>query len=180
MNHDRVGAHIKEVYAHFGLAQYLAQVLEHGIVNALVYLELVPSEIRSKQRKTREQWLQHFDEFMGRKFESTLGLLIKGLREHKVVAGELEKTLTSALQARNLLAHAYFRDRSSEFMTEPGRDSMIAELQRFQTLFEKADALLESALNPTRLKYGFKDEQLAKAVAEALRESDNREPRILQ
>ena len=180
MNDDRDGAHIKEVYAHFGLAQYLAQVLEHGIVNALVYLELIPSKLRSKQRKTREEWLQHFDEFMGRKFESTLGHLIKGLREHHVVASELERTLASALQARNWLAHAYFRDRSSEFMTEAGRESMIGELQRFQTLFERADELLESALKPTRLKYGFTDEQLEKAVAEALQESVNTKPSTLQ
>jgi len=36
------GEHIKEVYAHFGLAIYLAQVLEHGIVNALVCADFVP------------------------------------------------------------------------------------------------------------------------------------------
>ncbi|MDP1548243.1 MAG: hypothetical protein Q8L87_19690, partial [Anaerolineales bacterium] len=28
---------IKTVYAHFGLALYLAQVLEHGLANALIY-----------------------------------------------------------------------------------------------------------------------------------------------
>ena len=30
------GDEIRDVYAHFGLALYLAQVLEHGIVNAMV------------------------------------------------------------------------------------------------------------------------------------------------
>jgi hypothetical protein len=33
--------HHKEVYAHFGLAVFTAQVLEHGIVNALVLCDLI-------------------------------------------------------------------------------------------------------------------------------------------
>ena len=170
MNDDRDGAHIKETYAHFGLAHYLAQVLEHGVVNALVYLELIPSKIHTKQQRSREEWLQYFDEFMDRKFEATLGRLIKGLREHDVVTDELEAALVPALRARNWLSHGYFRDRASEFMTEVGRESMISELQEFQNLFEKADTLLESALKPTRLKYGFTEEKLEKAVSEALQQ----------
>jgi len=35
--------HVKEVYARFGLAVYYAQVLEHGLVNALVVLDLIPN-----------------------------------------------------------------------------------------------------------------------------------------
>ena len=35
---EEENTHIKEVYAQFGLAVYYAQVLEHGMVNALVFL----------------------------------------------------------------------------------------------------------------------------------------------
>jgi hypothetical protein len=40
---DPTDEHVKTVYAHFGLAVYLAQVLEHGLVNALVFVDLLPS-----------------------------------------------------------------------------------------------------------------------------------------
>lgn len=53
------GEHIKEVYAYFGLAIYLAQVLEHGIVNALVCADLVPR--RAGQVTSNEQWASEFD-----------------------------------------------------------------------------------------------------------------------
>ena len=180
MNDDLNGAHIKETYAHFGLAQYLAQVLEHGIVNALVYLELIPSKVHTKQERTREEWVQHFDDFMVKNFDATLGRLMKRLREHDVVTGELEASLAPALRARNWLAHGYFRDRASEFITEAGRDTMMAELQEFQNLFEKSDELLEAALKPTRLKYGFTDEKLDEAVAEALQQAKRFGRRTLQ
>tara|TARA_R110001583_G_C5419106_1_gene387649 strand:- start:39 stop:200 length:162 start_codon:yes stop_codon:yes gene_type:complete len=50
------GEHVKDVYAHFGLAMYLAQVLEHGIVNALVYTDLIPR--RAKDIASSEQWAE--------------------------------------------------------------------------------------------------------------------------
>jgi len=33
MSDDNADEHVKTVYAHFGLALYLAQVLEHGLAN---------------------------------------------------------------------------------------------------------------------------------------------------
>lgn len=170
MSEDAVGSHVKEVYAHFGLAHYLAQVLEHGIVNTFVCLELVPSKLKSTEVKTSAEWTANFDEFMDRKFEATLGKLIRGLREHAVVTKELENTLSAALVKRNWLAHGYFRDRASAFLTTEGRNAMILELQESQKLFENADQMLESATKPTRLKYGFTDERIAAAVAEYLDE----------
>lgn len=46
--------HVKEVYARFGLAVYFAQVLEHGLVNALVILDLIPA--RCHLARSRDQW----------------------------------------------------------------------------------------------------------------------------
>ena len=43
---DESGDHYKTVYAHFGAAMYFAQCLEHGLVNALVYLDLIPNHPR--------------------------------------------------------------------------------------------------------------------------------------
>ena len=168
MNDDSFGSHVKDVYAHFGLAHYLAQVLEHGIVNAFVYLELIPSSLKSNEVKSRAEWTANFDEFMDRKFEATLGRLIRGLREHATITEELERTLSAALLRRNWLAHGYFRDRASSFLTTEGCDAMILELQESQKLFEDADQMLEAATKPNRLKYGFTDDLLAAAEAEYL------------
>ena len=170
MNEDAVGSHVKEVYAHFGLAHYLAQVLEHGIVNTFVYLELIPSKLKSKEVKSSAEWTTKFDEFMDRKFEATLGRLIRGLREHATITQEVEDTLSAALLRRNWLAHGYFRDRANSFLTAEGRNAMISELQESQKLFEDADQMLEAVTKPTRLKYGFTDERLAAAVGEYLDE----------
>jgi hypothetical protein len=49
-----VGAHVKEVYARFGLAVYWAQVLERGVVNALVIVDLIPS--RRHLARSAEEW----------------------------------------------------------------------------------------------------------------------------
>jgi hypothetical protein len=57
----------RDVYAHYGLAMYLAQNLEHGIVNALVILRLP-----EKERYTR----QDIDQLMEGSFQKTLGALL--------------------------------------------------------------------------------------------------------
>ena len=44
----------RDVYAHYGLAMYLAQTLEHGIVNALVILRLPEKDGALKNQ------VQHF------------------------------------------------------------------------------------------------------------------------
>ena len=114
---------VKEVYAHFGLAIYLSQVLEHGIGNALVYASLIPNNI-GKIRSSSE-WHEKFDQFLGAHFEKTLGRMISALKTELTVPDDLESLLSAALKNRNWLAHHYFRERSDEFMNEAGRMKMI-------------------------------------------------------
>lgn len=51
---------VREIYAHYGLAMYQAQVLEHGIVNAMVY-----AQMPNRHRITRAD----IEAFTGRQFE---------------------------------------------------------------------------------------------------------------
>lgn len=157
---DPADEHVKTVYAHYGLALYLAQCLEHGIANALVYVDLIPRKARAV--RTREEWTAEFDLFMGRSFEQTLGRLIRDLRESTTVPSELEDKLTFALRQRNWLAHYFFRERAEEFMSARGRDSMICELEEGQQLFQAADDLLGQTIKPIREKHGFTDDRLEK------------------
>ena len=149
---------VKEVYAHFGLAIYLSQVLEHGIGNALVYASLIPNNI-GKIRSSSE-WHEKFDQFLGAHFEKTLGRMISALKTELTIPDDLESLLSAALKNRNWLAHHYFRERSDEFMNEAGRMKMISELEETQALFSRADETLEAVTKPLRDKYGFTDERI--------------------
>ncbi len=111
MNTDPTNEHVKTVYAHYGLALYLAGCLEHGLANALVYLNLIPQKARTI--RTKEGWAAEFDSFMDRNFEQTLGRLIRKLRDVTVVSPEFEDKLTQALKQRikggqKTIAHLHY------------------------------------------------------------------------
>lgn len=163
--------HVKEVYARFGLAMYLAQVLEHGIVNALVIIHLIPS--RRHLARNAEYWAKEVDEFMSHHFESTMGRLIRALRSITTVPADLEQLLRDALSKRNWLAHEFFRERSLEFMTAPGRDLMIREVDRCHDLFIAADHRLEDVVRPLRIAAGITDEKLAEEYERMRTEAEN-------
>lgn len=69
---------VRDTYAHFGLATFKAQVLEHGVVNAMVVARM-PDRDRINRRD--------IDAFMDRQFEHTLGQLLGELKEVHVSAG---------------------------------------------------------------------------------------------
>jgi hypothetical protein len=163
---DSPDEHVKSVYAHYGLAVYLAQVLEHGLVNALVFLELIPN--RAGNPVPRKQWEAEFDSFLERNFEITLGKMIRSLKDVTPIPSNLETVLTDALTKRNFLAHHFFRERSDEFMSQEGRARMIEELQNAQALFETADTKLSEATKFAREKYGFTDERAKQFLEEYL------------
>jgi hypothetical protein len=161
--------HVEEVYAHFGLAIYFSQVLEHGLVNALVYTYLIPS--KAGKIKSRQQWATELDSFMGQRFELTLGGMVRSLKTHLTVRPDLESLLVYAVKMRNRLAHKYLRERSDDFLSYSGREKMTEELKDIQQLFKKADAKLEEAIRPLREEWGFTDEVIKKEFEEMKREA---------
>ena len=158
MEHDP-SEHVKEIYAHFGLAIYLAQVLEHGLVIALVYADLMPNR---KPHHTRAD----FDLFMDKHFETTMGRMIQNFKKHVAVPTEFEQLLLDARTKRNFLAHHYFRERADDFMKEAGREKMILELKTAQELFERTDDTLSEVVRPLREKLGFTDEKVEASYRE--------------
>ncbi len=158
MGDDGTNEHVKTVYAQFGLALYLAQVLEHGLANALMCAELLPR--RAGKPVPRKEWEAEFDAFMDQQFEQTLGRLIRGLSSVTTVPNDLEGLLTEALKKRNFLTHHFFRERAELFMSRHGREKMIQELERAQKIFDAADERLTEIAKPLREKYGLSDERL--------------------
>jgi hypothetical protein len=147
---------VKEVYARYGLALYYAQVLEHGLVNALVVLDLIPTERHLS--KSAEQWGSSVDAFMDRHFEMTMGRLFARLRAVAKVPPDLENLLSDALRRRNWLAHDYFRERAAEFMSTHGRVQMLGEVDECRGHFEQVAERLEQVLQPLRKKAGITDQ----------------------
>jgi hypothetical protein len=158
------------VYARFGLAFYYAQVLEHGIVNALVVLDLIPS--RRHLVRTAQEWASLHDEFMSRHFETTMGRMIRDLRSVTTVPYDLDDILRLALKRRNWLAHEFFRERSERFVTAPGRDLMIREVDESRDLFKAADKRLDEVVRPLRIAAGMTDEMVAREYQEMLAEAE--------
>jgi hypothetical protein len=166
---DEVDDHCRNVYAHFGTAVYFAQCLEHGLVNALVYLDLIPHHLRPV--RSVDEWQRCIDGFMDRQFENTLGQLIRRLGSVATVPADLTCKLTNALRLRNWLAHNYFRERATDWISREGRDRMLAELEECRTTFLEADRLLDATFKGVREKYGFTDERLQRAYDEMLSEA---------
>lgn len=150
--------HVKEVYARFGLAVYCAQVLEHGLVNALVILDLIPSRLHLA--RSLDEWRTEADAFMDRHFEATMGRMMKNLHDITQVGTDLESLLRDALKKRNWLVHDYFRERATEFMSSAGREHMLREVDECRDLFQSAEQRLEGVVAPLRSKAGITDELL--------------------
>ncbi len=131
---DPKSAGIREVYARFGLAMYHAQVLEHGVVNALVMTH------RSKDQSVTADELELMFE---NRFEKTLGRLIAELSRYVPVPPSLCDELKNALSTRNFLAHGYFKVRAEAFLTGLGRERMVRELQKFAERLKYVDGRLE-------------------------------------
>jgi hypothetical protein len=163
MENASLDEQVKEVYANFGLAVYQAQCLEHGLVNALVFLDLIPN--KRSVAKSASEWATLVDSFMEARFELTLGKMIRALKDITVVPVELQDHLASVLSKRNWLAHHYFRERAEAFLTQSGRVAMVAELEQMQAAFSQADDALEATIRPARERIGLTDEVLAKTYA---------------
>ena len=120
----------REVFARFGLAIYESQVLEHGIVNLVVW-----SGLRDRRYRTYEETETDNAEL----FRQTLGSVRTILVSRRPDIGHLDDLLIRAVRLRNFLAHQYFRQRAAAFMTEAGQNQMIEELDKATAFFGEVD-----------------------------------------
>ena len=161
MNEDD---HHKEVYARFGLAVYQAQVLETGLIQALVALDFLPTNASHISEKI--DWSQKFDSFYDERAALTMGNLIKALRKLTSVPDDLEEQLRTALEERKFLVHHYFRERIMLFTTKIGRDKMIEDFTRCGKVFIAADRRLEEIVAPIHARFGITLEKIDALVEE--------------
>ena len=123
---------IKEVYAHFGLAMYHAQCLEQQLMLILA-TKYGPGPTKLSNGE--------FDNVLDDLSSRTLGKLVNEIGRLASLSEDEEERLQKALAQRNWLAHGYFSDRSIDFLSEPGRDKMVQELQEVSEFFHSLDEL---------------------------------------
>ncbi|WP_298019459.1 hypothetical protein [uncultured Parasphingopyxis sp.] len=166
-------AQIKEVYARFGVAIYFAQVLEHGIVNALTVFEFIP---RASDFSSEEEWTLEYDNFVEGEFQNTLGKLVRKMNEHSIMDEQLRDKFSQAVQRRNALAHRFFGDSAEDFLSTAGRAKMIVHCEECREHFSNTDHLLEQKLAPIRSKYGIDEKKVEEVMSrmfeEAIAESE--------
>ena len=137
---DPENARVRDVYAYYGLAMYMAQNVERGL-SMLLALEGQPEGATA--------W--DFDARLAENYQSTFGELVSKFLSSSLAASTgLSARLQRANEQRNDLAHQYFWDRGIQFVSPGGQQAMIAELQQMKNNFELLDddlaALQEAAV----------------------------------
>jgi hypothetical protein len=159
------GWDVRETFAYFGCAYYMASCLEVGLAHALMYGEFMIQE-REKLLATKgkgfdqTRYEDDFDAFMDKHFQQTMGGVIRRVVALPDIDEGLKKRIQEARERRNFLAHHYWRERSIKFATPQGRNEMREELATDRDMFTQMDRDLDAAMKPVRAKLRISDEML--------------------
>jgi hypothetical protein len=157
---DPENQQIRDVYAHFGLAMYLAQSLERGLAMVLAL---------EAQSERMTAW--DFDARLAENYGSTFGTLVtKFVASSEPKPAGLTERLLSANCQRNDLAHQYFWDRGIKFCSDEGCMDMLVELRQMQAAFTALDDELGQLADARILQRGQSLESFRQRTELALRE----------
>lgn len=159
---DFDNAQVREVYSRYGLAMFMAQVLEHGMVNALLVLRFLPT---MKDYADRSSWDEAFEHFYDAELAKTFGNMVRALEQTGAFSPHLIKRLRDTKTHRDRLAHRFFREHDTDFMTRLGRTKMIAECEELIELFRSIDREVEGIVAPQQRRFGITPEWIEEHVA---------------
>jgi hypothetical protein len=131
---DSEDAHIRDVYAAFGVAVYFAQCVETQLVNYLSLLRL--------GKLGRPMTTDEVEVLQERLFGATFGRNLSEVRDLLGVDWAFAPQLAEALNVRNHLVHHWMRERILDMGTTKKRDGLLGELEQIRLKFEAADAAL--------------------------------------
>lgn len=160
---------IREVYSRYGLAMYQAQVLEHGMVNAVIIARMLPT---MRSHPDRSAWEDAFDQAYDLELAKTFGNMLRALEPLDLSAMLLER-LRTAKTERDRLAHRFFREHDEHFLSQRGRTLMIGECEDAIVLFSRIDADLEEHMRPQRERFGITNEWIERHLAASLTATAN-------
>jgi hypothetical protein len=145
----------KEVYARFGLAYYLGEVLHRGLCNSYAFLTFEKFEDITRPR---------IEEKLVHAFSLTFGQVIKELEDF--FPSELDEQFQVALEKRNFLAHHFWYERVPLMGNEQGLVRMLNELSEIGQLFNDLDGEVNKILEPRRIELGITDEVIDDLMSE--------------
>ncbi|WP_460094103.1 hypothetical protein [Pseudomonas sp. S2_B03] len=153
---DSQSHQFKELCAYYGAAMHMAQVLEHGIVNALFYLDFLPK---------KGEWTDvEYEDFFEENFSKTFGKLVHSLKKITPVPADLELLIHRSNKRRNHLAHTFFRE-CMDMLYAGGFDEIVTTLNEDIELFSKTDKQLTALLEPLWLQAGWTIERIEEEAA---------------
>lgn len=169
---DEESVQIREVYSRYGLAMYQAQVLEHGMVNAVIVARMLPT---MHGHPDRVAWEEAFDRAYDTELAKTFGNMLHALAAVGLPDDLMDK-LRIAKVERDRLAHRFFREHDEAFLGRSGRTAMIAECERAIEAFAAVDADLEEFMRPQRERHGITAEWVEGHLADAIAAAEAGQP----
>jgi hypothetical protein len=149
----------REIYARFGLATYVANVLDEALSNCLVVFEFAfrPGAGRAG-----------VEDFQAEVARETMGRKVTRLEAspHPPPAA-LIALLRECVNERNDLVHRFMAEKCTKWYSAVGRSEMIAELNASVALFQRADKDLEREYLPRAERLNITEDR-ADALVERL------------
>lgn len=124
MNDDRLEPS-KEFFECFGRAMFRAQAMEDILITLIGALHLSESETNETVKALMEA-----------KYKQPLGRIIKAFARKANISEELQEIMQVALEARNWLAHRFFREFGVAALSEEMQDIAIDKLRECDELFD--------------------------------------------
>ncbi|MEV7600582.1 hypothetical protein AB0O91_24750 [Kitasatospora sp. NPDC089797] len=162
---DDEDEHVKTTFAHYGLAMYHAEVLGHGLVNALAVTKIIEARDQAEVL-IRDPWAQGF--------KKTMEKLITHVSQQTAADQQLIDDLNECRARRNHLAHAFWRDHAEEFCSYAGRNSMIEKLESDDALFVGTDKRLAEVMDPLHGQLGISEDLFSATFSKLYREAKGR------
>jgi hypothetical protein len=148
---------IKEVYAQFGLAYYLSEMLHRGLCNLYLYVHLPEDGLITRPR---------VEEHLSAAEETTLGQLVLKLQDF--VLEPLYSRLQHAAKRRNFIAHYFWFERIHLLKSRKGVMTLLEDLDEDAQLFSEMDEEIERLSELLKPKLGLPEELFDQVLAEVL------------
>jgi hypothetical protein len=155
----------KELFAYFGLAIHVANILEYGVLQALFVLDMLP---RVREFESAEQWGKAHDEFFDEGFKQTYGNLLKRLDKSAEISTDMMSMLSQTKKTRDYLVHHFQRESADTIFSIKGRTKALETCRIAIDLFDSADKKLYTEFAPVRKRLGVDDAWFEKRVREEM------------
>lgn len=144
---------VREIYAHFGLAVFLAQTIEQQFINMIAIYRQAKRNI-----KTLEQVNALWDNYhLGSR---TMGVLLNEIKQLYNLSKDDSNELGKVLKLRNYIAHDYFRFNAELFYSDSGKKRMIKDFIEFQDRAQLLDRKLIDYTEMYIKQIGLTDEKI--------------------